>query len=67
MTVTGNYHEIATFFDSLGRLRRIVNVSDISMTAPKDLAGKMVVDAKFMVTTYMFVNQAKAAKKGVAK
>jgi type IV pilus assembly protein PilO len=68
MTVTGNYHEIATFFDSLGRLRRIVNVSDISMTAPKDLAGKMVVDAKFMVTTYMFLNQAKApAKKGGAK
>jgi type IV pilus assembly protein PilO len=68
MTVTGNYHEIATFFDSLGRLRRIVNVSDISMGAPKDLAGKMVVDAKFMVTTYMFVNQAKApAAKGGAK
>jgi type IV pilus assembly protein PilO len=68
MTVTGNYHEIATFFDSLGRLKRIVNVSDISMTAPKDLAGKMVVDAKFMVTTYMFVNQGKSpAKKGGAK
>ncbi len=68
MTVTGNYHEIATFFDSLGRLKRIVNVSDISMSAPKDLAGKMVVDAKFMVTTYMFLNQAKApAKKGGAK
>jgi type IV pilus assembly protein PilO len=68
MTVTGNYHEIATFFDSLGRLRRIVNVSDISLAAPKDLAGKMVVDAKFMVTTYMFLNQAKGpAKKGGAK
>jgi type IV pilus assembly protein PilO len=70
MTVTGNFHEIATFFDSLGRLRRIVNVSDISMTAPKDVSGKMVVDAKFLVTTFMFVNQAKnppAAKKGGAK
>ena len=70
MTVTGNFHEIATFFDSLGRLRRIVNVSDISMTAPKDVSGKMVVDAKFMVTTFMFVNQAKGAagaKKAVAK
>jgi len=61
MTVTGNFHEIATFFDSLGRLRRIVNVSDISMTSPKDVGGKMVVDSKFLVTTFMFVNQAKAA------
>ncbi len=70
MTVTGNFHEIATFFDSLGRLRRIVNVSDISMTAPKDVGGKMVVDAKFLVTTFMFVNQAKTppgAKKGAGQ
>jgi type IV pilus assembly protein PilO len=70
MTVAGNYHEIATFFDSLGRLRRIVNVSDISLSAPKDVSGKLVVDAKFLVTTFMFVNQAKnaaAAKTGGAK
>jgi len=70
MTVTGNFHEIATFFDSLGRLRRIVNVSDISMTAPKDVGGKMVVDAKFLVTTFMFVKQGKVppgARKGGAK
>lgn len=59
MTVNGNFHEIATFFDSLGRLRRIVNVSDISMTTPKDVGGKLVVDSKFLVTTFMFVNQAK--------
>jgi type IV pilus assembly protein PilO len=67
MTVTGNFHEIATFFDSLGRLRRIVNVSDISMTAPKDVAGKMVVDARFMVTTFMFLNQARNAPVGARK
>jgi type IV pilus assembly protein PilO len=67
MTVTGNFHEIATFFDSLGRLRRIVNVSEISMSAPKDVSGKMVVDAKFLVTTFMFLNQAKGAPKGGAK
>ena len=35
MTVTGNYHEIATFFDSLGRLRRIVNVSEIAARHPE--------------------------------
>jgi type IV pilus assembly protein PilO len=67
MTVSGNYHEIATFFDSLGRLKRIVNVSDISLTAPKDVGGKMIVDAKFLVTTFMFVNQAKGAAAGPGK
>ncbi len=64
MTVIGNYHEIATFFDSLGRLKRIVNVSDISMSTPKDVSGKMVVDAKFLVTTFMFVKQVKTPPAG---
>jgi type IV pilus assembly protein PilO len=69
MTVTGSFHEIATFFDALGRLRRIVNVSDISLEAPKDVKGKVVVSAKFLVTTFMFVDPktAKQPKKGGAK
>ncbi len=61
MTVAGNFHEIATFFDSLGRLRRIVNVSGIVMDNPKDVNGKVVVNAKFLVTTFMFVEQKKPA------
>ena len=69
MTVTGSFHEIATFFDALGRLRRIVNVSDITLDEPKDVKGKVVVSAKFLVTTFMFVDPkaAQAAKKGGAK
>jgi len=69
MTVTGNFHEIATFFDSLGRLRRIVNVNDISLEGPHEVKGKIVVSAKFMLTTFMFVDQGAAAgkRKGGAK
>ena len=59
MTATGNYHEIATFFDALGRLRRIVNVSNISLADPKVVNGKVVVNARFLVTTFMFTEQAK--------
>jgi type IV pilus assembly protein PilO len=64
MTVTGNFHEIATFFDSLGRLRRIVNVSDIQLDNAKDVSGKVVVNGKFLVTTFMFVKPAGAAGPG---
>ena len=67
MTVTGNFHEIATFFDALGRLRRIVNVSDIQLDSPKEVKGKVVVNAKFMLTTFMFVEQPGGKKKGGAK
>jgi type IV pilus assembly protein PilO len=64
MTVTGNFHEIATFFDSLGRLRRIVNVSDIQLDNAKDVSGKVVVNGKFLVTTFMFVKPAGARAPG---
>ena len=65
MTVKGNYHEIATFFDSLGRMRRIVNVSDVALSDPKDVGGKVVLSGKFLVTAFMFVDpNAAAAKPG---
>lgn len=67
MTVTGNFHEIATFFDSLGRLRRIVNVSDILLDSPKDVNGKVVVNGKFLVTTFMFVKSGAATAAGKKK
>jgi type IV pilus assembly protein PilO len=71
MTVTGNFHEVATFFDALGRLRRIVNVSDITLDSPKDVKGKVVLNAKFLLTTFMFLDQKAAPqatkKKGGAK
>ena len=58
MTVTGNFHEIATFFDALGRMRRIVNVNDILLDTPKDANGKIVLNAKFLATAFMFVETA---------
>lgn len=63
MAVTGNFHEVVTFFDSLARLRRIVNVNNIVLDAPKDAGGKVILSGRFLVTTFMFV-QPKADAKG---
>ncbi len=59
MAVKGNYHEIATFFDALGRMRRIVNVSEVQLDSPKDVNGKVILSGKFLVTAFMFVDPAK--------
>ena len=67
MSVHANYHEIATFFDSLGRMKRIVNVSDISLDQPKDVNGKVVLSGKFLVTAFMFVDAKAAAAAAQAK
>ena len=67
MAVTGNYHEVATFFDAIGRLRRIVNVSDITLDSPRNNNGKVVLSSRFTATTFMFVDQKDAKPAGAAK
>jgi len=62
MQVDGNYHEIATFFDALGRLRRIVNVSDIVLDKARVNNGKVLLTSKFTATTFMFVDPKLAAE-----
>lgn len=67
MKVSGNFHEIATFFDALGRLRRIVNVENITLESPKEVSGKVTVAGGFVATTFMFAPAppaAAAANKG---
>ncbi len=48
----GSFHEVATFVDSLGKLDRIINVTDISMLAPKTQNQKVVIDSGFFLKTY---------------
>lgn len=55
MQVAGNYHEIAVFFESVSKLRRIVNISGISFTDPKRVNEKVVLRASYMATTFRFL------------
>ncbi len=63
MTVTGNYHEIAVFFDSVRQLKRIVNITNIKLTHPRPKNEKMLIDASYMATSFRFIPQAKPEKK----
>jgi type IV pilus assembly protein PilO len=56
--VRGNYHQVATFFDRVGQLARIVNVSDISMKEPKDENGTMIIDTSCSAVTFRFLDEA---------
>jgi type IV pilus assembly protein PilO len=59
MAVTGNYHEIGVFLDSLSKLARIVNVTNIHMGSPKTVNEKLVVNASYVATTFRFLPEAK--------
>ena len=65
MTVTGSYEEIAVFFESVSKLRRIVNINDIALSAPTTHNEKVVLASKFQATTFRFrpVSAAKPAPK----
>jgi type IV pilus assembly protein PilO len=61
MAVTGNYHEIGVFLDSVSKLARIVNVTNIKMGSVKTVNEKLVVNASYVATTFRFLPQ-EAAK-----
>ena len=69
MSVTGNYHEIGVFLDSLSKLARIVNVTNIKMSGAKMVNEKLVVSASYVATTFRFLPEAPkpAAPPGAAK
>jgi type IV pilus assembly protein PilO len=58
MSVTGNYHEIGVFLDSISKLARIVNVTNIKMGTPKTVNEKLVVQASYIATTFRFLPEA---------
>ncbi len=56
MSVVGDYNEIATFLDGVGHLQRIVNVNNFTFDQPNNRSGRVVLSAKFLATTFMFVD-----------
>jgi type IV pilus assembly protein PilO len=58
MAVTGNYHEIGVFLDSLSKLARIVNVTNIKMGTPKMTGEKLAINAQYVATTFRFLPDA---------
>lgn len=55
MKVTGNFHEIAVFFDSVGKLRRIVNINELKFGSSRQRNEKVVIDAEFTATAFRFI------------
>ncbi len=60
--VAGSYHEIAMFFDRIGKLSRIVNVNNIKMSNPTERGGKIILKVSGKATTYRFVDKAEQEK-----
>jgi len=63
MSVTGNYNEIGVFLDSVSKLARIVNVTNIKLGTPHVVNEKMTLSATYVATTFRFLPQPAAGGK----
>ncbi len=56
--VRGGYHEVGMFLDSVSKLPRIINISDITLGNPRDdKSGAMTLDVSALATTYRYVEK----------
>jgi len=56
MEFSGNYHDVALFFDKVGRMERIVNIIDVSMKPLKELSTDLITTCE--AVTYRFKGEA---------
>jgi len=54
--LVGTYHQIAEFSQAVSKLSRIVNLSDLDLSAPKVEGDVAVLKIKCKVTTFRFVD-----------
>jgi len=52
----GHFHEIASFFDQISRLPRIVNVSELKMHVDKENANETLLFVQGNATTFRFLD-----------
>ncbi len=55
--LVGSYHQIAEFAQSVGKLSRIVNISDLNLSGPAVQGSTAILRIKCKVTTFRFVEQ----------
>ena len=59
--VTGNYHNLASFFDRLSKFERLFNIENFTIRAVPSQTDELTVGASFTAKTYIFLDdQAKA-------
>ena len=55
--VGGTYHQIASFFDEVSHLPRIVNVQIYSMGKPKQTDKGVMLDTSLLATSFRFLDE----------
>jgi len=63
LSVTGSYHNVGHFLDTVSKLPRIVNVGSIKLDFPKMQDGQMLLRSSINLVTYKFIGPKTGTKK----
>jgi len=55
--VRGTYHNVALFFDKVGKLPRIVNITEVGMDNAKEVFGRWDINTACTATTFKFIER----------
>ena len=55
LIMLGSYHNVASFFDKISKLDRIINILNFSMGDVKQIGGETVVKTSCLATTFRFL------------
>jgi type IV pilus assembly protein PilO len=61
--VSGNYHDVATFFDKVGQMERIVNILNVSMKPLKTRSTMLITNCEAVTYRFKGSPDVKAKKK----
>lgn len=62
IVVRGGFHNVATFFDEVGRLNRLVNIANIELRNPKANEDQVIMEVSTVATTFRFLDDAERGK-----
>lgn len=62
ITVKGNFHNTVSFFDSVGRLDRLVNIDNIGFKNPTISGDNVILETTSVATAFRFLSDAERKK-----
>jgi type IV pilus assembly protein PilO len=62
VVVRGQFFNVVSFFDEVGRLTRLVNMNNIGFKSPKVTGDQVVLETSTMATTFRFLDEAERKK-----
>lgn len=65
--VSGNYHDVATFFDKVGKMERIVNILNVSMKPEKPRSTMLITTCEAVTYRFKGSSDEKAKKQPTKK